>query len=725
MIKPLPLKCLLLAFSFFLQLPNSAAQSLGDYQTNGNVTFDNAQNWQQYNGSAWVPATAAPDFSNETITIRNGHTASVTTNVTLDQLVIESGGTFWLNTSGVTFTLNDDPGDDADLEIKTGGRYIHGSPGNVSWSFQIPSGDGTIQIRKGGLIRIDHAGSGQGDWYANNENIFEDRMKWETDAVFEWHTNSPFNTLGIIYFPNAADEIPVFRLSSPVANIGANTSTTINGVFEANVNVSWFAAGTKTFRNGIRGTGTVTQSSNCGAFLISGPTAELNGTGNLELNTGGMKISAATLQCAIEKTITTVGSNTVNVNLEGGNGQQIGGSGTLTFGLGITLDVKNDVSLLGPLVANGSIQLSGGSITLHTHNLTAGSISGYNNTKYIITNGEKNATSGFLIQDTSGGRVFPIGTGTGPNHYTPAFVSGSVPYQVRVFNQVYENGNGNTEISEKDQVVQKTWHILPESGNPTAQVQLQWNSSNEGKFFQTTRASNPQSLVITAAPVGGPWANLLSDDMSGTDPFTLNATGAVSSSDFVYFTAYDNPFVPLPVTLLSFREQREGRNVRLEWSTASENKNAGFEVQRSANLQEFVSVGFVAANTSYQAARYYTFTDKNQPEAAYYRLKQVDHNGDFEYCKPIFVNENSAFIVNSLMVYPNPTQDEIHLSLPEDVEAHFRLTNPLGISLQNFSALPVAAEIRLSQTLAHLPTGIYLLHTTQAGQHYFSRIVKR
>jgi hypothetical protein len=547
-------------------------------------------------------------------------------------------------------------------------------------------------------------------------------MIWETNAVFEWNVITAFNTSDIIYFPNVITEVPIFRISASIGNAGANAATTINGVFESNVNVSWVAAGIKTFRNGIRGSGTVTQSASCGAFLISGPIAELSG--NVVLNTNGMQISAPTLHCVTSKTITTVGSSTIS--MIGGNGQQIGGSGTLTFGPGITLDVQNNLSLLGPLVANGTIQLTNGSISLHIYNLTANSITGYDNTRYIITNGEKDATTGFLIQETSGGKFFPVGTGTGADHYTPAFVSGSVPYQVRVFDKVYQNGNGNTEISEQEQVVKKTWHIMPESGNATAQVQLQWNSANEGAVFQSTRNKNSADLRIAATPAGGPWDNLTStaiSAMSDPGPFTL-ATDEVSSPGLIYFTAYDNPFVPLPVTLLSFKEQRQGRNVRLEWSTASENNNAGFEVQRSADLREFVSLGFVAASTTHEVTRYYSFTDKNQPEAAYYRLKQVDHNGDFEYCKPIFVQENSRFTVNSLLVYPNPTQGKIHLSLPEDGEAHFMLTTALGIGLEDFSAMPAEAEIRLSQTLAQLPTGIYLLHATQAGQRYHNRIVK-
>lgn len=730
MTKPFTPKCLLFVFSLLLLYPASKAQMLDDYRTTGNVTFDNAQNWQRYTGSAWVVTATAPNSDNQRITIRNGHTATITTSVTLDQVVIENGGIFRLNTHNVTFTLNDGPGDD--LEIQSGGTYIHGNPTPAA-SMAVPAalGNANIRIRSGGILSVDNATGGQADWYANNEpgNTMKDHIDWETDAVFEWNVTLAFNSARITYFPNVTTEVPIFRISANVGDVGANTDTHINGVLEINGLVTWVSRGIKTFRNGIRGTGTITQSANCGAFLLNGTNAELRGSGTMVLHTAGMKIAAPTLRCTSSKTINAAAPSTVS--LEGGDSQQIGGSGTLTFGAGITLDVKNHLSLLGPLVATGNIHLSGGSITLNTHNLTltAGSITGYNSVRYIITNSDKNADGGFLIQHTSGGRLFPVGTSGAVNHYTPAFVTGTVPYQVRVFDWVYEKGNGSGEISEKEQVVKKTWQVLPETGDATARIQLQWNAANEGSDFGDTRTNSPQDLLVMAAPAGGAWENLGSDfDAVGVSgPFTLSTTETVGSAEYLYFTAYSNPFAPLPVTLPAFIEQREGKNVRLKWSTSSETNHAGFEVQRSADLREFVSLGFVAARNTVDIAHshYYTFTDKNQPRAAYYRLKQLDHNGAFQYSKALFVKAYSSLGVKSLLAYPNPVESEIHLSLPTGGEASFSLMNASGMSLKRFSTHAAEADTRLSQALAHLPPGLYVLQTTQEGQSYYNRLEKR
>jgi|GEM_PF-3486393 len=719
-------KCLLLAFPLFFLYLTTQAQTLDDYRTVGNVTFASAVNWQRYDESAWVSAATAPNSDNQTITIRSGHTATIPTSVTLDQVVIENGGVFWLNTTNITFTLNDGPGDD--LEIQSGGAYIHGNSA-PSASMGVPTvvGNANIRIRSGGILSVDNATGGQGDWYANDEtgNTIQNHINWENEAVFVWNSIIAFNSAGITYFPNVTTEVPIFRISANVGDVGANTFTRINGVLEANGRITWVSGGNKTFRNGIRGSGTVNQSANCGAFLLNGTTVELSGSGTIGLAAAGMRISAPTLRCISSKTINAATSGMVS--LEGGNSQQIGGIGMLTFGAGLTLEVKNNLSLLGPVVANGRIDLSGGSITLNTYNLKAGSITGYSSTRYIITNSAKSASSGFLIQNTSDGKLFPVGAKGEANHYTPAFVTGTVPYKVRVFDLVYEKGDGNSEISEKEQVVKKTWQVLPESGEATAQIQLQWNAANEGKDFGETRTTNPEDLLVSAARAGGAWENLDSDFdvMGGSGLFTLSTTQTILSSAYTYFMAYSNPFAPLPVTLFTFRGQREGKNVRLAWSTASETNHAGFEIQRSADLRAFVSLGFVAARNTVDMLRYYTFTDKNQPRAAYYRLKQLDHNGDFQYSKPVFVEENSSLDVKSLLVYPNPFEGEIHLSLPADGKADFIFMNALGIYLKHFSTNAAEADSRLSQALATLPSGMYILQTTQEGQSYYNRLEKR
>ena len=74
------------------------AQTTGDFRTNGDVTFTSATNWERYNGSAWVAAVAAPVRTDGVITIRTGNTAVLTSTISLDQIIVASGGIFNIET---------------------------------------------------------------------------------------------------------------------------------------------------------------------------------------------------------------------------------------------------------------------------------------------------------------------------------------------------------------------------------------------------------------------------------------------------------------------------------------------------------------------------------------------------------------------------------------------------------------------------------------------------
>ena len=87
---------------------------------------------------------------------------------------------------------------------------------------------------------------------------------------------------------------------------------------------------------------------------------------------------------------------------------------------------------------------------------------------------------------------------------------------------------------------------------------------------------------------------------------------------------------PIPVELTSFTASATGNNVLLEWSTASEINNYGFEIERRSINSEFDVVGFVAGSGTTTEIRNYAFTDDRIADGKYsYRLKQLDFDGSF------------------------------------------------------------------------------------------------
>lgn len=116
--------------------------------------------------------------------------------------------------------------------------------------------------------------------------------------------------------------------------------------------------------------------------------------------------------------------------------------------------------------------------------------------------------------------------------------------------------------------------------------------------------------------------------------------------------------VKLPVTLVSFDGTYENDQTKLNWKTTSETNNKGFEIERSADARTFERIGFVDGSGDSKEVNTYHFTDLNPLITSYYRLKQLDHDGKFEYSKVIAVKSGSA----NLRVYPNPAQEYLTVS---------------------------------------------------------------
>jgi len=135
------------------------------------------------------------------------------------------------------------------------------------------------------------------------------------------------------------------------------------------------------------------------------------------------------------------------------------------------------------------------------------------------------------------------------------------------------------------------------------------------------------------------------------------------------------PACPLPVELLYFNASPVGRSALLDWSTASEINNYGFDVQRYNDItQEWDFVNFVlskATGGNSQKKLNYELTDENiynpnlGPKTFYYRLKQIDLNGSFEYSevRSVSFNPNASMDDISIKVYPNPVSDDLYVEI--------------------------------------------------------------
>jgi len=141
----------------------------------------------------------------------------------------------------------------------------------------------------------------------------------------------------------------------------------------------------------------------------------------------------------------------------------------------------------------------------------------------------------------------------------------------------------------------------------------------------------------------------------------------------------------IPVELSSFTAETNDNLVMLNWSTATETNNQGFEIERKLKNQDWVTIGFVEGNGTTTEIHNYTYED-DYSDLPYegtvlYRLKQVDFGGTFEYSEQLSVN--LVFVPSDYYVsqnYPNPFNPSttIEYSLPIESSIRIKIFNAIG-----------------------------------------------
>ncbi|GAA4436367.1 hypothetical protein GCM10023091_14180 [Ravibacter arvi] len=123
--------------------------------------------------------------------------------------------------------------------------------------------------------------------------------------------------------------------------------------------------------------------------------------------------------------------------------------------------------------------------------------------------------------------------------------------------------------------------------------------------------------------------------------------------------AYEGGYDPLPVTMVSFRAEKEQAQVMLKWVTSMEVNASHFELQRSFDGKVFNAIGVVPAKGESNKTVHYQFSDESSGRAAisYYRIRTVDQDGSFSLSQIISINWDHAEDITARL-YPNPAKEE-------------------------------------------------------------------
>ncbi len=164
----------------------------------------------------------------------------------------------------------------------------------------------------------------------------------------------------------------------------------------------------------------------------------------------------------------------------------------------------------------------------------------------------------------------------------------------------------------------------------------------------------------------------------------------------------------LPVTWQSFSVTAEGSAARLDWTTANEENNEYFTVEYSRNGRDFSEIGRVAGSGTTAAATSYEFL--HPPPASgvnYYRLRQVDFDGSYDY-SPVRTLQMQSDAAAAYRVFPNPAPGQFWISAPVQ-DGAFHLYSSTGQRVLSGRLLGDAIEVN------SLPAGLYVLQVEDAG----------
>jgi hypothetical protein len=385
---------------------------------------------------------------------------------------------------------------------------------------------------------------------------------------------------------------------------------------------------------------------------------------------------------------------------KGGDNVTLAGTGTTSIGNSLTLTSGNIVSSSANVLTVGTASVVGGS----ANSFVSGPM-----TKTITA---------------AGSFVAPLGSVTA-SRYRPATIantSSADSWSFEYFGHSssldgYSNTTMNTTNINK--VSKFEYWMISRSGSTSADLTLTYNTGsyippNIGDV-STLRVARWDGTRWDLPPTSGGTFS-----QSGT-----NIAGSVTVTNMTNFSpqalASTDVNSPLPVELLSFTARIITRGVELKWKTANEFNNDYFDIEKSRDGKKFTAIAQVDGHgTTNEVQQYMHIDEKLALGKTYYRLKQVDFDGNVVYSDVVMVQYVSEEAPR-LNLYPNPTADHaIKIEMDNMVDATeipIAFFDQLG-RLQMQVTLPVdelTGSVDGEVSLDNLASGVYVLKFGNSG----------
>ncbi len=407
----------------------------------------------------------------------------------------------------------------------------------------------------------------------------------------------------------------------------------------------------------------------------------------------------------------TATSNSLDLFLSTGSNTISGSAAPSFFNVHFNIGAGNTMAITNTqgISIAGQIQFSNGITTTSRGNTSTGSVKFADNATYTGATTDVQHVNGYVSKTGDDVFTFPVGSGTdirtlsisaptvATNQYSVAWIAGDPgangdPSNANAMHPTTSVSAPIASVSPAGQ-----WDWIPVSGTGaglTITVSLP-DLSSTGVSVADLRLVgwNGTSWITLSTGTTATGTNE-GDTLSGTMIAGITAIGIGSVS------------TPLPILFSGFNVAKDGCKTLLSWSTAMEENNDHFEIERSTDGRSFSTIGKVQATGSSMEAREYSFIDEYPVSGMnYYRIAQVDADGR----RSTTVVKNIRFDCGkgTILVYPTVTEGILYVDMPSGYE-QARIT-VIDINGRQVRAdIPKDGLVRVIR-LSALAAGTYLL----------------
>jgi hypothetical protein len=301
--------------------------------------------------------------------------------------------------------------------------------------------------------------------------------------------------------------------------------------------------------------------------------------------------------------------------------------------------------------------------------------------------------------------------------------TGTVPTALDV--KYYSGTNAPSLLASKTQY-NAYYAVTPTGGTGyTYSIALSYDSAVMGNVGSTQASRLAYYRTSNAT-----WNLLSSSSANSVSGMLVSGSSLAATSLPANFTG-TNISNPLPVRLVKFAGLAVSGDVQLGWVTVSEQNNKGFIVERSADAETFEEVGFVKGSGNSNRMVNYSLTDYNafdmmNSRSIYYRLKQLDMDGNSSYSDVINVTDEQKDAGMSL--YPNPTADQFAVTAVAASDGVMKITilDIQGKVVANHSKEVSAGMNTITMDGSTLGgTGVYFVKVIVGGETKVMKLMKQ